>query len=53
MAELYRPWMRAKRMPGRAIGVKWLGFDASDARSACAREPKKAAQPATHNPADA
>ncbi len=31
MAELYRPMdAGAKRMPGRAIGVKWLGFDASD-----------------------
>jgi uncharacterized protein YfaS (alpha-2-macroglobulin family) len=31
MAELYRPMdADAKRMPGRAIGVKWLGFDASD-----------------------
>ena len=30
MAELYRPMdAGAKRMPGRAIGVKWLGFDAS------------------------
>ncbi len=31
MAELYRPMdTKAKRMPGRAIGVAWLGFDASD-----------------------
>ena len=31
MAELYRPMdTEAKRMPGRAIGVKWLGFDDSD-----------------------
>ncbi len=31
MAELYRPMdAKAKRMPGRAIGVKWLGFDAAD-----------------------
>ena len=31
LAELYRPMdVDAKRMPGRAIGVKWLGFDAAD-----------------------
>ncbi len=31
MAELYRPMdAQAKRMPSRAIGVKWVGFDASD-----------------------
>ncbi|WP_088345302.1 MULTISPECIES: alpha-2-macroglobulin [Rhodomicrobium] len=31
MAELYRPMdAAAKRMPSRAIGVKWLGFDTSD-----------------------
>jgi len=31
LAELYRPMdTDAKRMPGRAIGVKWIGFDASD-----------------------
>ena len=31
MAELYRPMdAEAKRMPGRAIGVKWLGFDAAN-----------------------
>jgi uncharacterized protein YfaS (alpha-2-macroglobulin family) len=31
LAQLYRPMdVEAKRMPGRAIGVKWLGFDASD-----------------------
>jgi uncharacterized protein YfaS (alpha-2-macroglobulin family) len=31
MAELYRPMdTAAKRMPSRAVGVKWVGFDASD-----------------------
>ncbi len=31
LAELYRPMdAQAKRMPSRAIGVKWIGFDASE-----------------------
>ena len=31
LAQLYRPMdSDAKRMPSRAIGVKWVGFDASD-----------------------
>ena len=31
LAELYRPMdVSAKRMPGRAIGAKWIGYDASE-----------------------
>jgi uncharacterized protein YfaS (alpha-2-macroglobulin family) len=31
LAQLYRPMdSEAKRMPSRAIGVKWVGFDAAD-----------------------
>ena len=44
MAELYRPMdAAAKRMPSRAIGVKWVGFDASDKKLGIAlRTPERA-----------